>query len=229
MPSTPKIPQWKYFLSHFFDVHVDGGNTGHNSGLELCLSKGRFCLSTPNAIYSYADLYHNYFNTFKRLKLDAMPVQEVLLLGFGMGSIPFMLEKKFGRKYRYTGVELDEVIAGWAMQYALPQLTSPLTIYTADAYPFVMSTSQKFDLIAVDLFLDEMVPEIFDEADFAKRLKRILRKDGLIIWNRLASESKFRQRTETYFYSTFKRVFPKAVFLKMEANWMLMNHGRFLK
>jgi spermidine synthase len=229
MPANSKIPRWKYLLSHLVDLPVDAGGTEYNPSLELSLSKGRFYLSTPNAVYSYGDLYRNFFNTFKRLKLSAMPEQEVLLLGLGMGSIPFMLEKKFGRKYRYTAVELDEVIAGWAMQYSLPQLSSPIIIYTADAYQFVMSTSQKFDLIAVDVFLDEMVPDIFDEADFAARLKEILREDGLIIWNRLAGESKFRQRTETYFSDIFKPVFPEAVYLKMEVNRMLLNHGRTLK
>jgi len=229
MSASSKIPQWKYLLSHFFDVPVDGGNTPHNSGLKLSVSKGRLCLSTPNAVYSYGDLYRNYFNTFKRLMLDKMPVQEVLLLGLGMGSIPFMLEKNFGRKYRYTAVELDEVIAGWAMQYALPRLSSPVTIYTADAHQFVMSTTQKFDLIAVDVFLDEEVPEIFDDVDFAGRLKELLREDGLVIWNRLADKPNFKQRTKTYFDDIFKQVFPEALYVKMEMNWMIMNHGRFLE
>ncbi|MFQ5446101.1 MAG: spermidine synthase [Saprospiraceae bacterium] len=228
MAKTSKIPRWKHLLSYLADIPIDEGRTEVNPSLQLQLSKGRFCLSTPNAVYSYGDLYRNYFEAFKRLNLPALRGQEVLLLGLGMGSIPFMLEKKFGMKYCYTAVELDEVIASWATEYTLPELASPVTIYTADAYQFVMNTTQQFDLIAVDIFLDEMVPDTFDNPAFAARLNELLKDEGLIIWNRLA-DSKFRQRTTDYFQKIFKTVFPEAVSFEIGANWMLMNHGRFSK
>jgi len=116
------IPFWKKCLSYIKDVPLDHRFSEMNGDLTLLLVKGRFQLCTENAIYSYDDLYDNFTGAFRRMNLDSIPGDQVLLLGLGLGSIPIILEKKFNRQFEYTAVELDEEIV--ALQEKYTYLTS---------------------------------------------------------------------------------------------------------
>lgn len=210
-------------LSRIVDIPLERASTEYNPDVELHLRNGRFLLTTPNAIYSYGDLYLNFYEAFRRLKPQNRAIKEVLVLGLGMGSIPWMLEKKFGQVYNYTCVELDEVVAGWAMKYTVPALKSPMLIYTADAVPFVHTCTQRFDLVCVDLFLDEHVPDVLDDPSFTEALSGLLNKDGLLMWNRLADKGALIQRTENFYETIFSKIFSDAHILTFEGNWMLLN------
>ena len=217
------VPFWKELLSRIGDVPLERAATEYNPDVELNLRNGRYLLTTPNAIYSYGDLYLNFFEAFRRLKPQKRAIRDVLVLGLGMGSIPWMLEKKFGRVYHYTCVEIDEVIAGWAMKYTVPELKSPLTIYTADAVPFAHQCTQRFDLVCVDLFLDEHVPDELDEPEFSEALSRLLTENGLLLWNRLADKEALIHRTTSFYDEVFSKIFDDAHILTFEGNWMLLN------
>ena len=83
------------------------------------------------------------------MNLDKYPIQNVLVLGLGLGSIPLMLEKNFGKKYNYTAVEIDESVIYLASKYALPKLESNIQIICADAFAYVRQTEQKLSLIHI--------------------------------------------------------------------------------
>ncbi len=217
------MPLWKKLLSRVIDIPLESASTPYNPDVQLQLRNGRFLLTTPNAIYSYGDLYLNFYEAFRRLKPQKRKIREVLVLGLGMGSIPWMLEKKFGQIYNYTCVEVDEVIAGWAMKYAVPELKSPMMIYTADALPFVYTCTQRFDLICVDLFLDEHVPNELDDPGFTQALSSLLLPEGLLMWNRLADKDPLIQRTSNFYEQVFSKIFGDAHLLTFEGNWMLLN------
>ena len=217
------IPFWKKILSRIVDIPLESASTAYNPDVDLQLRNGRYLLTTPNAIYSYGDLYLNFYEAFRRLKPQDREIQDVLVLGLGMGSIPWMLEKKFGRTYNYTCVEVDEVIAGWAMKYTVPELKSPMTIYTANAVPFVQACTQRFDLVCVDLFLDEHVPDELDQPEFTKALADLVNNNGLLMWNRLADKEPLVHRTEIFYENVFSKIFTEAHILTFEGNWMLLN------
>lgn len=219
------ISLWKKILSRFVDLPLERASTAYNPELELHLRNGRYLLSTPNAIYSYGDLYINFYEAFKRMKPHKSDIEEVLVLGMGLGSIPWMLEKNFGCNFKYTCVEVDEVVAGWAMKYVVPELRSHLTIYTADAIPFVHACQQRFDLVCVDLFLDNHVPHELDHPDFTARLAELLSKNGLLMWNRLADRDALIQRTENFYENVFSKIFQDAHLLVLENNWMLFSRN----
>ena len=219
-----KQPSWKKISSYFVDIQLESASSDLNPYLELCLRKGRYCLTTPNAIYSYADLYDNFTRTFRKIDLDAMAINDVLILGFGLGSIPFMLEKVFKKNFRYVGVERDEVIALWASQYVLPELRSPVEFQLADAWMFVDSCSEKFDLIVMDIFVDDVIPAEFEEVEFLETLKELLNENGLLLYNRLAAQPEDRRLTEEFFQNNFKKVFPNGDYLDVAGNWMLKNY-----
>ena len=158
------------------------------------------------------------------MNLDSMEIQDVLILGFGLGSIPYMLERVFKKNYRYVGVERDEVIALWASKYVLPELRSPVEMQLTDAWIFVECCEEKFDLIIMDIFVDDVIPADFEEPEFLESLRGLLNENGTLLYNRLALHADDRRRTEDFFQHTFKKVFPKATYYDVSGNWMLKNH-----
>ncbi len=224
-----KPPAWKQFLSYFVDFQLESGQSDISPGLSLCLRKGRCYLSTHNAVYSYGDLYDNFTKTFRMLDFSKMSVQNVLILGFGMGSIPYMLEHIFKKNFRYTGVEADKLVVEWAGKYVLPELKSPVELVQADALAFAQTCAEKFDLVVMDVFVDDDVPEEFETKEFLEDLKNLLSESGLLLYNRLSQEAKDLKRTAEFYEKDFRKVFPEAGRLDLEGNWMLMNDKIFLQ
>ncbi|NJK83808.1 MAG: hypothetical protein HC912_08335, partial [Saprospiraceae bacterium] len=158
MLKSAHIPQWKYWLSHFMELHIESAPSEVNPHLYVSLKKGRLQLSAAKAVYSFEDLYTNFGKAFEQIQLNNTN-QQVLILGFGLGSIPLILEQKLGKSYTYTAVELDESVLYLANKYALPHLESPIQLICADALSFVMQCETQFDLICMDIFLDDLIPD----------------------------------------------------------------------
>ena len=114
-----KIPVWKKWLSHLTPVTLEEATSEQNPELSVILSRGRVQLLSGDAIYSWDDLYKNFLVAFDRLKIDERKIEDVLLLGLGLGSIHYMLEKVFDRSYHYTAVEWDETVSHLAVKYTL--------------------------------------------------------------------------------------------------------------
>ena len=221
--NIPPPPSWKKILSHLFEFHIESAPSELNPHLYVSLSRGRYQLSTANAIYSFEDLYDNFFESFKKINLDKYPIQNVLILGFGLGSIPTMLEKNFEKKYKYTAVEIDESVIYLASKYALPELESPIEIICADAFAYVMQCQQKFDMICMDVFLDDIIPDAFEEDIFLRKLKTLVNKNGILLFNRLASKPQDIENTKIFYKKNFKPIFPNASYLDVNGNWMLLD------
>ncbi len=219
-----KQPSWKIWLSYLTEIVLERGASDVNPDLQLGLKKGRYCLSTPNAIYSFADLYDNFSRAFEQVNIRERAIRQVLVLGFGLGSIPYMLEKVFGKNCQYTGVEVDELVACWAAEYVLDELSSPIQMNLADAAVFVEMCRQKFDLITMDIFIDNEIPDVFQEIDFLENLKALLNKNGLLMYNRLFLRETDQERTKSFFENEFKTVFPDSRYLTTGGNRMLLSH-----
>ncbi len=220
-----QIPLWKKYLSYLFEFHIESAPSEHNPHLYVSLSKGRYQLATQNAIYSFGDLYDNFTKAFQRVALDKLPGDEVLILGFGLGSIPEILEKKFGKNYRYTGVELDEEVLYLANKYTLPGLRSPVSFVQADAFAFVHLCREKFDMICMDVFSDDIIPADCQTSDFTDNLKRLLKPGGLLLYNRLALAEKDKAEAQRFFETEFLRVFPGGEVLDVGGNYVLVGRG----
>ena len=218
-----KQPFWKSILSYLTEFHIESAPSDINPHLYVSLNKGRYQLSTANAVYSYGDLYDNYFKAFRKKGVLKSDVESILVLGFGLGSIPFMLEKKFGKKYHYTGIEIDENVIYLAEKYVLYDLSSPIELFCADAFAFVMQCQEKFDVIAMDVFLNDLVPNQFETSEFLNTLKDLIAENGTLLYNRLSLTDKDLEKTKFFFEHQFKPVFPNGTYLDVGGNWMLMN------
>ncbi len=216
-------PFWKKALSYLFEIHLESRSSEYNPELNVSLVDGRYQLYTEHAIYSFGDLYNNFRITFEKIALDQYAIEKVLVLGHGLGSIPYMLEKTFHKKYHYTGVEIDEEVIYLANKYVMQDLDSPQQMICADAYAYVAQCSEKFDLIAIDLFFDNIIPVKFEDLAFLEKIASLLNPGGLVLINRLADLPQAKEKTKLFFEQQFLQVFKTGRYLEVEHNWVLIN------
>ena len=224
-----KQPLWKRFLSYIMDVPVETSESEHNPFLRVILKKGQYQLCTANAIYSYGDLYDNFSKAFQKIDLDKLKIENVLILGFGLGSIPLMLEKMFAKKYHYTAVEIDPEVLRLASTYILKDIASPIEFQILDAYTYAAFCNEKFDMICMDVFLDDIVPTELEQEDFLRYMRDMLTENGIVLFNKLAYQKKDKQQAEAFFKNYFKRIFTEGVYLDVQGNYILLNRGDCLK
>jgi spermidine synthase len=222
------FPWWKRLLSYVSPIRLETASSDYNPHLEVSLSQGRYMLSTANAVYSFDDLYTNFLGTFRKIKMAKLPGDQVLVLGLGLGSIPYMLEKTLGFDFQYTLVEIDEVIVDLAYRYTLKWLDSHLNIIHSCANIFASATYQQYDLICMDVFEDDDVPSLFKEAEFLEKLKNILAPNGLLLYNVLSARKMDRFRTERFYKDQFLKAFPDGAYLEIGSNWILINQKDYL-
>ncbi len=216
---------WQIAKSYVFPVAIETTSSLHNPLLEVVLRRGRLQLLTENAIYSYADLYDNFSKVFDKMaeKATTTATKRVLVLGFGLGSIPFMLEKKYNQNILCVGVEIDSEIVRLAEKYVLPDLKCEIALFCGDAGDFMAQCNTTFDMICVDLFLDALIPPQFEEPMFLRAVQNALSPEGMLIFNTLAYSPRDKSAAEAFFETRFKEVFPAAILLDVKGNYMLLN------
>lgn len=218
----PNIPRYKHYLSYLFELSLTRTSSAYNPYLEVLLSRGRTRLNTKVATYSFEDLYRNYNNAFTKLNIRQQRLDKVLLLGLGLGSVPMMLETKFGQSASYTAVEIDEVIIRLAQQYLPDSVKAALTVHCADAHTFVQTDGGSYDLIAMDIFIDLDTPSEFRSDEFVGILKKLLKRGGYLLYNTLTLTDALKTQSEAFFNQIFKKHFPDAMTFQTAGNLMLV-------
>ncbi len=205
-----------------YDVPLESVRGRDGVLLNVCLSKGQYQLYTKHAIYSYGSRYANFYKLFKKLNIRKHPPSNILILGMGLGSIPYMLERNFGITAHYTAVEYDEEVIALASKYVLGTLTSPVSVVQADAAAYVNYSQERFDMICIDLFVDDIVPAVFQSISFLKAVERLALPGAVIVFNRLYREASSREETDRYYNTVFRRVFPSGEKIVLDLNAMLL-------
>jgi spermidine synthase len=184
--SAHRINILKRIGSYCFDVHIETTGSEHNAHLEVLLSKGRYLLNTPNATYSYEDLYTSYATALSHVKPDPASVRSILLLGLGLGSIPYILQKTYNMQCPISCVEIDQLIITLCKKYyPSHEGLKKLEIHHADAFIWTQQNKKQFDLVTVDLFVDKNVPRKLHKIEFISALKQCVSPGGNLLFSRL--------------------------------------------
>jgi SAM-dependent methyltransferase len=219
--STVQIPLWKKWLSYLRPITLEETGSEQNLELTVVLDRGRLQLLAGNAIYSWDDLYRNFRVAFEELDLGNRKLDDVLLLGLGLASVPYILEKKHGKTCHYLAIEADEEIARLALEYSLPRLKSYVEVVTADAEMYVEICEEQFDMVVMDIFEDDLTPPQFETREFLENCAARVRPGGLLLFNRLHHTLADRTATERFYKNTFQTVFPAAEKIDTGGNWIL--------
>jgi len=220
------VPFWKYWWSYITDVHLEMTSSDLNPQLEVLLSKGKLQLCTKNAIYSHADRYDNFKVALREVLPQLIEQPNVLVLGLGLGSIHFMLEHTFKKDAFLTAVELDEEIVRLCQEYVLHLLKRPGQIIVGDGEEFVYNCMDEFDLICMDIFEDDVIPQAFLQIEFLESLNEILLPGGWVIYNHLGNKPEEIIAGREFFDVVFSAVFEDARIISHPTNLMLAGKRR---
>lgn len=152
--------------------------------------------------YAVHQLTHAYL---PRLSL----LESALVLGCAGCSIPRFLALS-APNCKITGIEYSEKMIEIAQKYFVddPSIFRNFQLLHADAFTYVHSTSERYQLVYVDLFLaDKNHPQIFAD-DFLRDLDSITSKESITIINLLS----LSKGDATKYLLRFAAVFP-AVYL----------------
>jgi spermidine synthase len=153
--------------------------------LEVTYEQGKKVLNAGEVNYSYGALHNVFRIALQKANIIESPPAEVLILGFGAGSIASILVEEFGQQPRITGIEADPVVVRLAREEFNIGRFPALEIENTTAEKFISSCQSKFDLIAVDVFIESRVPESCKSHAFLEHLYRCLAKNGRVVFNEM--------------------------------------------
>jgi spermidine synthase len=151
--------------------------------LEVNLVNGKPVLDTAKVNYSFGGLHLVFQSVFRHFQLGKLMFKNTLILGFGAGSVASLLREGYGMKCNITGVEIDAVIIELGRKYFRLERYNVQKVIHDNAANFVHQSREKFDLIVMDVFIDDLVPKIFRETPFLQDLERLLTPDGILFYN----------------------------------------------
>lgn len=208
---------WQY-ISSFNNVQPIAhypSNIGPD--IEVCLINGRYQINAGSVNYSYGplhDTFRRYFNLDPPVSGKNSPV---LVLGFGGGSIATILRNELELPNPITGVELDEMMIKAGREHFDLDKLPDVEIVIDDALEFIKKCDKKFSLIAVDLYIDDKVPEKFMQAEFIAEISRCLEPGGKLVFNKLISGARDKAELE-HLETLFKDYFNEVKTIKVPIN-----------
>lgn len=171
---------WRRLLSYLWPLKTKIPSR-HSGTLELTWINGRKVVDSAHANYSFGSLQ-------KILEIGLQQVyqpkiQSVLVLGLGAGSVVQSLREKFKYQGFIQAVEWEAVLIELACKEYGICANTHLQIACADAEEYLASDPNTYDLLIVDLFIDNQVPEQFLSAEWAAQLEAHLNQAGSIVLN----------------------------------------------
>ena len=126
--------------------------------------------------------------------ISSLPVSDwahfknILVLGVAGGSVIETLCTKFKFSGSIDAVDIDPVVLEIAKKDFNIQRFKNCNLILADANQFVANGTSTYDLLIIDLFLDDFMPDFVLQAAFIENLKKRVRTNGVVILNTLKVE-----------------------------------------
>lgn len=211
-------------LSYLVEIPIETRNSDHSPKLKVTLKNGRYALGTHKVYYSHEDNYTSFVKAFEQLKPKQEDLEKVLVMGYGLGSIPHILHKHHNIHTHFTAVEIDPVVVGMAQRYGNLPEGSQVHWINADALSYITYSKEKYDLICIDVFIDEQVPQAFLRDDFLKETVKLLKPNGQVLFSHMVSTPADKEAVKAYFDNTFNAYLTNTSIIDTGGNWVL--HGK---
>lgn len=211
---------WRWLASHFVSYIEERGHSSVSPVLEVVYTSGRYVLHSDRANYSFGELHRAFADVLAEVDIAARKPQNVLILGLGAGSIVHILQQH-GLQPQIDGVELDPEVIRLGSKYFGLDKQPNLKVIMADAADHIQQQTTQYDLVCVDVFVDDEVPATLDTLPVLQALQRALAPGGLLIWNRVVTTEQNRDRTQ-HFLQMAELVFPGHRLHRVLTNYMLL-------
>jgi len=172
-----------------------------NACLEIILYRNRLQLAAGNVLYSDSGNYLPALAIVKNLKAFLSSVNNVLVLGAGLGSIVNIIRKN-GFNPHFTLVENDKVVLQWALE-CLAEQQAKITPVCMDAAAFMAKNTAKYDFIFIDIFNRNVVPDFVVTPLFLDACRNSRSDGGRIAFNYMVNDKKEWGKVQGVFNSIF--------------------------
>lgn len=180
MAKRYSVFQWLFSFITPVIIHKDQSEV--NSILETTLENGKLVLNSAHANYSYGSLFRVFIKALLRFNIDIKNKKKILVLGMGGGSVvKFLLENN--TQAQLDTVEIDRKIISIAKEMFDLSPSDRLKIYAANAVDYLKDCREEYDLILIDLFIDDAVPEFCFTESFWKSIQNICLPKCDIVFN----------------------------------------------
>jgi len=208
-----KISKFKILLSYIYPVIVEKTSSPVNHYLEVTLVNGRLYLNTRNANYAFGDAQRKFLRTFRQIELIKMKMENILILGYGVGGISHIIQKQLKISCSITGIELDEKVLELGKKYFSALDYNNLSVHCRDALSFIKEDKGSYNLIVCDIFIDAIVPSEFQTEAFIRLLYDHLNEGGIIAFNKMTHTFRLKKEMENLI-QTFSACFNKVEYHK---------------
>ena len=163
----------KRWLSYLWPQRVLQKSSDYTELLQVLAWKGKYILETNKVNYSFGSLHGIMEKVLTELKAKHASFDRVLMLGYGGGSAAEIIHQQYQRDAEIVGIEIDPAIVDLAKAYFY---TKGVRIMQENAVDYLRKASEnswEYDVILVDLFIDDMVPEFVFNEQFLKQLASV--------------------------------------------------------
>lgn len=190
---------FKILLSYFIPVKIHEVKSEINNNLEVTLNNGKLVLDSKNTNFSYGSLQRVLRIGLKKIGFENIrKFEKILILGVAGGSVIKTLLEEIKFKGKITGVEIDPETINLANKYFGLDKIDNLTIIIADAKNFIKQTNENYNLIIIDIFEDDKMPDFLFETQFITQLLNCLSIEGQILFNTIKKSKQDNLRNENF-------------------------------
>jgi spermidine synthase len=197
-------------VSYLYPIKVKEISSERSGSLEVTLVNGKLVIDSENANYSYGSLQQVLKKGLHSIGAEKLQkLENILVLGVAGGSVIKTLKNDFNTDAKITGVEIDPVVIELANRYFKLNSVSNLELVIADAFQFIKTTQETYDLIIIDIFNDSNMPNELFENQFWSSIHKSLNNSGKCLFNTIYTSKKDLQRNQqltTLLKSKFKSI-----------------------
>ena len=118
--------------------------------------------------------------------IDMQPAkQRIAVLGGGAYTLPAYLAQKYPES-QIDAVEIDPKLLSIAQEYFEYSPAKNVGHIAMDARTFINGVKKPYDIVVVDVFGDDSIPESLMTAEYGRALKRAVTPGGVVIINAIA-------------------------------------------
>lgn len=149
---------------------------------------------------------------YAKMTLSSLLVQDnpdrILIIGLGGGTLPAVYSSLFPQAEIIIS-EIDEAVLRVAENFFDFEQSANIKVDIGDARVYIKRAglrNEKFDLVILDAFNGEYIPEHLMTEEFLEEIKRLLPEDGMLVSNTFSSSRLYDAESQTY-HNVFGEIF----------------------
>ncbi|MFM7358977.1 MAG: spermidine synthase [Sediminibacterium sp.] len=169
-------------ISYIWPVTIKEYTSTFSGNLFVRYFMGKKVLDSKTTNYSFGGLQKVLHRALELLPLNDR-IGKILILGLGAGSVVKTLREQFHSQAAITGIDIDEVMITIAREEFDVKESIDTSFVVADAIEWITNNNQAYDLIIIDLFIRDTIPQGATEMNFINHVINSLSSGGQLLFN----------------------------------------------